>query len=210
MPPFRRRHFQMYFLECKCWIAFTISLKFVPKVSNQQYSSIGLDNGLAPTRCKVIIWTKDSWFTEAYLRHSVSMTNLLFGCLLIQCIILTQWRTIPDYIYIYIYEWSNDITVSAYRSILSTLFWFAWRISLCEFAWVSCVQWTNGPKYIDLCYKMNHPRSKWCKVCHCATQVVWNRLVKGIYRLFWIVILPASLMAKIHHKLQTITLIELW
>ena len=29
--PFRRRHFQMHFLECKFWISIKISLKFVPK-----------------------------------------------------------------------------------------------------------------------------------------------------------------------------------
>ena len=37
-------------------ISFKISLKFVP---NQQYSSIGSDNGLAPSRRQAIIWTND-------------------------------------------------------------------------------------------------------------------------------------------------------
>ena len=32
--------------------------------------SIGLDNGLAPTRRQAIIWTKDGKFTDAYMRHS--------------------------------------------------------------------------------------------------------------------------------------------
>ena len=42
--------------------------------SNQQYSSIGLDNGLAPIRRQAIIWTNDGKFTDAYMRHSASMS----------------------------------------------------------------------------------------------------------------------------------------
>ena len=42
--------------------------------SNQQYSSIGLDNGLAPARRQAIIWTNDSWFTDAYMWHLASMS----------------------------------------------------------------------------------------------------------------------------------------
>ena len=39
-----------------------------------QCSSIGLDNGLAPTRRQAIIWTKDGKFTDEYMRHSASMS----------------------------------------------------------------------------------------------------------------------------------------
>ena len=42
--------------------------------SNQQYPSIGSDNGLAPSRRQAIIWTNDGYFTDAYLRHSASMS----------------------------------------------------------------------------------------------------------------------------------------
>ena len=44
------------------------------QVSNQQYSSIGSDNGLAPTRWQAIIWTNDDNFTDAYMRHSALMS----------------------------------------------------------------------------------------------------------------------------------------
>ena len=37
-------------------------------------SVIGLDNGLAPTRRQAIIWTNDDCFTDAYMRHSASMS----------------------------------------------------------------------------------------------------------------------------------------
>ena len=47
-----------------------ISLKFV--MNNEQYSSIGSDNGLAPTRQQSIIWTNDGKFTDAYLHNSAS------------------------------------------------------------------------------------------------------------------------------------------
>ena len=57
LPPFRRRHFPMHFLEWNLWISIKISLKFVPQGSNWQYSSIGSNNGLAPTRRQAIIWT---------------------------------------------------------------------------------------------------------------------------------------------------------
>ena len=38
--------------------------------SNEQYSSTGLDNGLAPARRQAIIWTNDGLFTDAYMRHN--------------------------------------------------------------------------------------------------------------------------------------------
>ena len=43
-------------------------------MSNSQYSSIGSDNGLAPPRRQAIIWTNDGKFTDAYMRHSASMS----------------------------------------------------------------------------------------------------------------------------------------
>ena len=46
----------MDFIEQNDWITINISLKFAPK---DQYSSIGSDNGLAPTRRQAIIWTND-------------------------------------------------------------------------------------------------------------------------------------------------------
>ena len=36
-------------------------------MSNWQYSSIGLDNGLALTRWQAIIWTKGGYFIDAYV-----------------------------------------------------------------------------------------------------------------------------------------------
>ena len=57
-------------------ISIKISLKFVLKVqiNNKKNSSIGSDSGLAPTRRQAIIWTNDGPFTDAYMRHSASMS----------------------------------------------------------------------------------------------------------------------------------------
>ena len=54
-PQFSWRHFQMQFLEWR-YINFT---EVCPQGSNQQYSSIGSDNVLAPARRQGIIWTND-------------------------------------------------------------------------------------------------------------------------------------------------------
>ena len=40
----------------------------------KKYSIIGSDNGLAPCRRQAIIWTNDSLFTDAYMRHSASVS----------------------------------------------------------------------------------------------------------------------------------------
>ena len=44
--------------------------------SNQQYSITGSDNGLELTRWQAIIWSNGGKFTEAYMRHSASMSEL--------------------------------------------------------------------------------------------------------------------------------------
>ena len=41
---------------------------------NWQQSSIVSDNGLAPIRRQAIIWNNDDKFTDAYMRHSASMS----------------------------------------------------------------------------------------------------------------------------------------
>ena len=41
------------------WMPIKISLKFVPRGSNEQYSSIGSDNGLVPVKQQAIIWNND-------------------------------------------------------------------------------------------------------------------------------------------------------
>ena len=51
--------FKCIFLNEHAGISLKISLKLVPNGSNQQYSSIGSDNGLAPTRRQAIICTND-------------------------------------------------------------------------------------------------------------------------------------------------------
>ena len=43
-------------------------------MSSEQYPSIGSDNGLAPARRQAIVWTNDGYFTDAYMRHSASMS----------------------------------------------------------------------------------------------------------------------------------------
>ena len=55
--PVYRWHFEMNFLEWKC---MNVDWNFIVLCSlepNQQYSSIGSDNGLASTRWQAIIWT---------------------------------------------------------------------------------------------------------------------------------------------------------
>ena len=44
----------------------------LPSGNNKQYFSIGLHNGLAPTRQLAIIWTNDGKFTDAYMGHLAS------------------------------------------------------------------------------------------------------------------------------------------
>ena len=58
-PPCSRRHFQMYFLYWK-FLYFDENFNEMRSPwSNQQYSIIGSDNGLAPVRRQAIIWTND-------------------------------------------------------------------------------------------------------------------------------------------------------
>ena len=52
--------FKWIFLNENLRILLKISLKCVPNVQmNQQYSSIGSDSGMAPTRRQAIIWTNN-------------------------------------------------------------------------------------------------------------------------------------------------------
>ena len=53
---FRRRHFQMHFLEWKCMNFDWNFTEVCSWGSNWQYSIISSDNGLAPTRQQAIIW----------------------------------------------------------------------------------------------------------------------------------------------------------
>ena len=56
---------------------YEFRLKFHLSLSlkvHKQYSSIGSDNGLLPSRQQAIIWTNDGCFTDAYMRHSASMS----------------------------------------------------------------------------------------------------------------------------------------
>ena len=54
--------FKCTFLNENVWISIKIPLKFVPiHGSIQQYSSIGLDSGLAPARRQAIIGTNDGY-----------------------------------------------------------------------------------------------------------------------------------------------------
>ena len=40
--------------------------------------SIGSDNGLSPSRRQAIIWTNYDYFTDAYMRHSASMSYSVY------------------------------------------------------------------------------------------------------------------------------------
>ena len=70
--------FQTTFSNAFSWMTMLeFRLRFdwslFPRV-HYQYSSIGSDNGLAPIRRQAIIWTNDGCFTNAYMRHSASMS----------------------------------------------------------------------------------------------------------------------------------------
>ena len=56
---FRIQHFQMHFLERKCLNFHWYFTEVYSQGSNWQYTSIGSDNGLVPTRQQAIIWTND-------------------------------------------------------------------------------------------------------------------------------------------------------
>ena len=75
-PPFFRRHFRTHFLEWKCYNIGHNFTEVFSKWPDQQYSSIGSDNGLAPIRRQAIIWTNDGYITDAYMRHSASMSEI--------------------------------------------------------------------------------------------------------------------------------------
>ena len=63
------------FLNENVMISIKMSLGFIPKgVINNIYSSIGYDNGLGPTGRQAIIWINDDYFTDAYMRHSASIS----------------------------------------------------------------------------------------------------------------------------------------
>ena len=68
------RHFADDILSAFSWMKmFEFRLKFHWSLF-LKYSSIGSDNGLAPTRRQAIIWTNDGEITDAYMRHSASMS----------------------------------------------------------------------------------------------------------------------------------------
>ena len=74
MSPFRRRHFEMHFLEWKCIDFDEYFTEVYSQGSNLQYSNIGSDNGLGPIRRQAIIWANDDYFTDTYMHHSASMS----------------------------------------------------------------------------------------------------------------------------------------
>ena len=60
----------MHLLEWKCTNLDLNFTEVCSQWSNQQYSSIGSDDGLAPAMQQVIIWTNDGQIIEAHMRHS--------------------------------------------------------------------------------------------------------------------------------------------
>ena len=75
------RYFKYIFLNENVWISIKFS-KVQVQVQvqsnlflrfNKQYSSIGSDNGLAPTRRQAVIWTNDGSTLYAYITHSASV-----------------------------------------------------------------------------------------------------------------------------------------
>ena len=64
----------MHFLE---WKYINVDYYFSEVYSqgnNTQYSIIGSDIGLAPARRQAVTWTNDGYISDAYMRHSASMS----------------------------------------------------------------------------------------------------------------------------------------
>ena len=66
--------FKCIFLNENAWISIKISLKFVTKGPNENYSRIGSDDGLVPSRRQAIIWANEDQFIGAYMRHSAAIS----------------------------------------------------------------------------------------------------------------------------------------
>ena len=81
-PRRNRIDFAYDIFECiflwKVLILIKISLKFIPKGPINNIPAliiiIGSDNGSSPERRQAFIWTNDDHFTDAYMRHSASMS----------------------------------------------------------------------------------------------------------------------------------------
>ena len=81
-PRQNRRHFaddifKCIFLNGNVWISINISLKFVPKGPIDHIHIPTLVQKMAwrrGSRRQAIIWTNDGYFTDAYMRHSASMS----------------------------------------------------------------------------------------------------------------------------------------
>ena len=61
--------FSFIFLNENVQIAINISLKFVPRVPINNIPAL-----VQPARRQAIIWANDGLFTDAYMRHSASMS----------------------------------------------------------------------------------------------------------------------------------------
>ena len=57
--------------SCLFWLNLTEIFSQCP---NEQYTTIGSDNGLALNRRQAIIWPDGRLVTDAYMRHSASMS----------------------------------------------------------------------------------------------------------------------------------------
>ena len=66
--------FKCIFMNENVRISIKISLKFVPRGPINGIPALVQINGLAPVRRQAIIWTNDGQFTDAYMRHSASMS----------------------------------------------------------------------------------------------------------------------------------------
>ena len=66
--------FKCVFFNENVRISIKISLKFVPKGPINNNPALGSDNGLTLSRRQAIIWINDDFPTDAYMRHSASMS----------------------------------------------------------------------------------------------------------------------------------------
>ena len=57
--------------------SLSLSVNFIPKVRINNIPAFGSYIGLAPTQQQVIIWTNEGYFTDAYMRRSASVINIL-------------------------------------------------------------------------------------------------------------------------------------
>ena len=102
-----------------------------------------------PTRRQAIIWTNDGLVTDAYMRHSASMTNVNINTVKIFCVNITR-----D-LMVYYWTWFIvNMESLGYIWNIMVFVYFAWlRLFLAN----PISRWTDIGSVIELLYKAHDP-----------------------------------------------------